>query len=86
MLNYCGIRTDFLDYTVDRNPFKHGKFLPGTHIPIYDPSRIKETKPDYLLILPWNLKNEIMKEHSYVHDWGAQFVVPIPEVTVYSKS
>ena len=85
LLNYCGIRTDFLDYTVDRNPFKHGKFLPGTHIPIYDPVKTKETKPDYLLILPWNLKDEIMKEHAYVRDWGARFVVPIPEVTIYPR-
>jgi hypothetical protein len=83
LLNYCGIRSDFLDYTVDRNPFKHGKYLPGTHIPIFDPAKIKETKPDYLLILPWNLKDEIMIEHAYVRDWGAQFVTPIPEVTVY---
>ncbi len=83
LLNYCGIRTDFLEYTVDRNPFKHGKFLPGTHIPIFDPAKIKETQPDYLLILPWNLKNEIMTEHAYVRDWGARFVTPIPEVTVY---
>ena len=60
LLNYCGIRTDFLDYTVDRSPHKQGKFLPGTHIPIYAPERIKETKPDYVLILPWNLKDEIM--------------------------
>ena len=56
LLNYCGIRTDFLDYTVDRNPYKHGRYLPGTHIPIYAPERIAETKPDYVLILPWNLQ------------------------------
>ncbi len=84
LLNYCGIRTDFLDYTVDRNPYKHGKFLPGTHIPIYPPSKIQETKPDYVLILPWNFKDEIVEQMSFIRDWGGQFVVPIPELTVYS--
>ena len=83
LLNYCGIRTDFLDYTVDRSPHKQGKFLPGTHIPIYSPERIRETRPDYLLILPWNLKDEIMKQNEYIREWGGQFVVPIPTVTVY---
>jgi len=83
LLNYCGIRSDFLDYTVDRNPYKQGKFLPGTHIPIFHPDKIKETKPDYLLILPWNLKDEIMKQMSYIRDWGGQFVVPIPEAKIY---
>ena len=82
LLNYCGIRTDFIDYTVDRNPYKHGKYTPGTHIPIYEPSKIRETKPDYIFILPWNLKTEIMKQLAYVREWGAQFVVPIPEVTI----
>lgn len=84
LLNYCGIRDDFIDYTVDRNPYKQGLFLPGTHIPIFHPDKIGETKPDYLLILPWNLKEEIMEAMSYVRDWGGQFVVPIPEVKVYS--
>jgi 2-polyprenyl-3-methyl-5-hydroxy-6-metoxy-1,4-benzoquinol methylase len=83
LLNYCGIRTDFLDYTVDRNPYKHGKFTPGTHIPIYDPDRIQETKPDYLLILPWNVKDEIMAQMAHIRTWGGRFVVPIPEVKVY---
>ncbi len=83
LLNYCGIRTDFLDYTVDRSPHKQGKFLPGTHIPIYSPERIRETKPDYVLILPWNLKDEIIEQNSYIREWGGQFVVPIPEVKVY---
>jgi SAM-dependent methyltransferase len=83
LLNYCGIRTDFLDYTVDRNPYKHGKFLPGTHIPIYPPSKIQETKPDYVLILPWNFKDEIMEQMSCIREWGGQFVVPIPEVCIY---
>jgi SAM-dependent methyltransferase len=84
LLNYCGIRTDFLDYTVDRNPYKQGKLLPGTHIPIFHPDKIKETKPDYVLILPWNFKDEIMEQVGYIRDWGGQFVVPIPEVKVYS--
>jgi len=83
LLNYCGIRTDFLDYTVDRNPYKHGKFLPGTHIPIHPPEKIRETRPDYVLILPWNIKDEIMEQVSYIRSWGGQFVVPIPDVTVY---
>lgn len=83
LLNYCGIRTDFLDYTVDRNPYKHGKFLPGTHIPIYPPEKIQETRPDYVLILPWNLKDEIMEQVAYIRSWGGQFVVPIPDVKVY---
>jgi hypothetical protein len=84
LLNYCGIRTDFIDYTVDRNPYKHGRFLPGTHIPIFKPERIRETKPDYLFILPWNLKDEIIQQNAYIRDWGGKFVVPIPTVKVYS--
>jgi hypothetical protein len=83
LLNYCGIRTDFLDYTVDRNPYKQGRFLPGTHIPIHHPDHIAQTRPDFLLVLPWNLKDEILDQLSYVRDWGGQFVVPIPEVMVY---
>ena len=83
LLNYCGIRTDFLDYTVDRNPYKHGKYLPGTRIPIYSPEKIAETKPDYVFILPWNFKDEIMKQCAYIREWGGKFVVPIPEVRVY---
>jgi 2-polyprenyl-3-methyl-5-hydroxy-6-metoxy-1,4-benzoquinol methylase len=82
LLNYCGIRTDFLDYTVDRNPYKHGRFLPGTHIPVFAPDRIRETKPDYLLILPWNLKDEIVDQMSYIRAWGGRFIVPIPEVAI----
>jgi 2-polyprenyl-3-methyl-5-hydroxy-6-metoxy-1,4-benzoquinol methylase len=84
LLNYCGIRSDFIDYTVDRSPHKQGLFLPGTHIPIHHPDKIKETKPDYLLILPWNLRNEIMEQMAYVRQWGGQFVVPIPDIKVYS--
>ena len=85
LLNYCGIRTDFLDYTVDRNPYKHHRFTPGTHIPIYPPSRLAETRPDYILILPWNLKDEIMAQLSDALEWGPRFLVPIPEVTVYGE-
>jgi SAM-dependent methyltransferase len=84
LLNYCGIRTDFIDYTVDRNPYKHGKFLPGTHIPIFPPERIRETRPDYILILPWNLKEEIVAQLAYVREWGGKIVVPIPEAEVIS--
>jgi 2-polyprenyl-3-methyl-5-hydroxy-6-metoxy-1,4-benzoquinol methylase len=82
LLNYCGIRTDFLDYTVDRSPHKQGRFLPGTRIPILHPDRIAETKPDYVLILPWNLKDEITNQMSHIRSWGGRFVVPIPEATV----
>jgi hypothetical protein len=84
LLNYCGIGTDFLDYTVDRNPYKHGKFLPGTHIPIFHPGKIRDTQPDYVLILPWNLQDEIMAQIAYIRDWGGQFLVAIPEVRLYS--
>jgi len=83
LLNYCAIRTDFLDFTVDRNPHKQGKFLPGTHIPIFHPDRIREARPDYLFILPWNLKDEIMKQNAFIREWGGRFLVPIPEVRVY---
>ena len=82
LLNYCGIRTDFIDYTCDRSPHKQGKFLPGTHIPIYSPDKIAETKPDYVLILPWNLKEEVTQQLSYIREWGGKFVVPIPEVEI----
>lgn len=82
LLNYCGIRTDFLDFTVDRSPHKQGRFLPGTHIPIYPPERIDEVKPEYLLILPWNLREEIMQQMSRIRGWGGKFVIPIPEPMV----
>jgi 2-polyprenyl-3-methyl-5-hydroxy-6-metoxy-1,4-benzoquinol methylase len=82
LLNYCGIRSDFIDFTVDRSPYKQGKFLPGTHIPIHHPDRIREARPDYVLILPWNLKDEITQQMAYIRDWGGRFVVPIPEVRV----
>ena len=84
LLNYCGIRSDFIDFTVDRSPHKQNQYLPGTHIPIWHPDKIRETKPDYLLILPWNLKDEIMDQMSYIRDWGGKFVVFIPEVKVYA--
>jgi 2-polyprenyl-3-methyl-5-hydroxy-6-metoxy-1,4-benzoquinol methylase len=83
LLNYCGIRTDFIDYTVDRNPYKQGNFTPGTHIPIHAPEMIEQSRPDYLLILPWNLKDEIMRQMAFIREWGGRFVVPIPEVCVY---
>ena len=82
LLNYCGIRTDLLDYTVDRNPHKQGRYLPGTHIPIEHPDRIAETRPDHVLILPWNLRDEIAAQLSYVRTWGGQLVVPIPRLDV----
>jgi hypothetical protein len=83
LLNYCGIRTDFIDYTVDRSPHKQGRYLPGTRIPIHAPDRLRETQPDYVLILPWNLKEEIMEQMADVRSWGGRFVVPIPEVRVF---
>lgn len=80
LLNYCGIGKDFLDYTVDRNPYKQGTYTPGSRIPIMAPERIAETRPDYVVILPWNLREEIISSHAYVADWGGKFVVPIPEL------
>lgn len=82
LLNYCGIRTDLMEYTVDRNPYKHGKYLPGTGIPIFPVNRIEETKPDYVLILPWNLKDEIVQQMAYIRAWGGRFIVPIPSVEI----
>jgi len=82
LLNYCGIGKDFIEYTVDRSPYKQGRFLPGSRIPIYHPDRLRETKPDYVIILPWNLKDEIMEQLRYIRDWGGRFIVPIPKVTV----
>ena len=85
LLNYCGVRTDFIDYTVDRSPHKQKLFLPGTHIPIHHPDKIRETKPDYVLILPWNIKDEIMQQMAFIREWGGEFVVPIPEVRIYTS-
>jgi hypothetical protein len=82
LLNYCGIGTDFLDFTVDRNPYKHGRFTPGMHIPIHPVSAIDEARPDYLLILPWNLKKEIVAQMRHVGAWGCKMIVPIPAVEV----
>jgi hypothetical protein len=82
LLNYCGIRTDFVDFLVDRNPYKHGRVTPGTHIPIYPPDRLRAARPDYVLILPWNLTDEIVKQMSDIREWGGRFVVPIPRVQV----
>jgi hypothetical protein len=85
LLNYCGIRQDFLDFTVDMSPHKQGRYTPGTHIPIQPPAALKGARPDYVLILPWNLRTEIMQQHDYVHEWGGRFVVPIPEVRVLER-
>jgi len=82
LLNYCGIKTDFIDYTVDRNPYKQGRYLPGSHIPIEAPEKIRETKPNYLIILPWNIKDEIMKQMDFIREWGGRFVIPIPRLEV----
>jgi SAM-dependent methyltransferase len=83
LLNYCGIGTDFIDYVADRSPHKQGLYLPGTHIPIHPPDRVQETRPGYLLILPWNIRSEIMEQMAYIREWGGQFLVLIPEVKVY---
>lgn len=82
LLNYCGIREDFVDFTVDRNPYKHGRYLPGTHIPIHPPEALDQARPDFVLILPWNLKDEIITQLAHVRDWGGRFIVPIPRATV----
>ena len=82
LLNYCGVRTDILDFTVDRNPYKHGRFLPGTRIPVLAPERLDAARPDYVLILPWNLREEIVSQLSHIRGWGARFIVPIPEPAI----
>ena len=82
LLNHCGIRTDFIDFTVDRNPYKQGKYLPGTHIPIHHPDKLREARPDYVLILPWNIHVEIVQQLAYIREWGGKFVVPIPDLRV----
>lgn len=82
LLHYCGIGKDLIEYTVDRSPHKQGRFLPGSHIPIYHPDRIQETKPDYVVILPWNLKDEIIEQLQFIRKWGGRFVVPIPTLTI----
>jgi hypothetical protein len=82
LLNHCGIRSDLLGYTVDRSPFKQGKFLPGTHIPIFAPEHLAETRPDYILVLPWNLREEITEQLDYVRSWGGRLVFPIPTLEI----
>jgi hypothetical protein len=82
LLHYCGIGNDLIEYTVDRSPYKQGRFLPGNHIPIYHPDRIAQAKPDYVVILPWNLKDEIMRQLQFIREWGGRFVVPIPKLTI----
>ena len=84
LLNYCGVGSDFIDYTVDRSPHKQDHFLPGTHIPIHSPEKVAETRPDFLLILPWNLREEVMDQMQHIRDWGGQFVVPIPKVQIFA--
>jgi hypothetical protein len=82
LLNYCGARTDFIEYTVDRSPHKQGLYLPGTRIPIFGPEKIAETRPDYVLILAWNLRDEIMSQMAHIREWGGRFVIPIPRAEV----
>jgi SAM-dependent methyltransferase len=82
LLHYCGIGKDLIEYTVDRSPYKQGRFLPGSHIPIYHPDRICKTRPDYVVILPWNLQEEIMQQLQFIREWGGRFVVPIPNVAI----
>jgi len=84
LLNYCGVGPDLVAFTVDKSPHKQGTFLPGTRIPVYPPERLRESRPDYVLILPWNLKDEVMAQTGYVREWGGRFVVPIPSVAVVS--
>jgi hypothetical protein len=82
LLNYCGVRRDFIDYVADRSPHKQGRYLPGTRIPVVPPERIVATRPDYLLVLPWNIKDEVMQANARIREWGGRFVVPIPSVEV----
>jgi hypothetical protein len=82
LLNYCGVRSDFIDFAVDRSPHKQGRYLPGTHIPVLHPDAVREARPDYLLILPWNLKDEIVQQMAHIRQWGGRFVIPIPDVQV----
>ena len=83
LLHYCGVGKDLIEYTVDRSLYKQGRYLPGTHIPIHHPDRIRETRPDYVVILPWNLKNEIMQQLEFIREWGGRFVVPIPNLSIF---
>jgi hypothetical protein len=83
LLNHCGVRPDLLPYAVDRNPYKHGLYLPGSHIPVHDPAVLDQRRPDYVVILPWNLRKEISTQLSHIREWGGQFVVPVPELTTF---
>ena len=83
LLNYCGVRTDFIDYTVDRSPHRQGNFLPGSRIPIHHPDKVAQTKPDYLFLLAWNFREEVMRQMVHVREWGCRFVAPLPEVRVF---
>ena len=83
LVNYCGVRDDLVDYVVDKSPYKQKHFMPGLRIPIYGPEKVLETKPDYLLILPWNLKDEISEQMSEIRKWDGRFVVPIPDVRMW---
>jgi hypothetical protein len=82
LLNYCGVRPDLLAYTVDRNPYKHGRFTPGTRIPILPPERIAADRPEYVLVLPWNLRAELLEQLAFVGEWGGRLVFPIPHLEV----
>ena len=83
LLNYCGIGRDFIDYTVDLNPHKQGRFLPGTRIPILDPDEIRRTQPDLVFILPWNIRDEVMEQLAFVRDWGGRFAARSPEIRIF---
>jgi hypothetical protein len=82
LLNYCGIKNDLIDFVVDANPHKQNKFLPGSHIPVFNEQHLKDEKPAYVIIMPWNIKDEIIKQLSYIRDWGGQFVTAIPGVQI----
>ncbi len=86
LLNYCGVRTDFIDYAVDRSPHKQGRLMPGVRIPVFPPEKIEETRPDYVLILCWNVKDEVMEQMAGIAEWGGRFAVPIPEIEVVSST
>ncbi|MDY6793322.1 MAG: class I SAM-dependent methyltransferase [Thermodesulfobacteriota bacterium] len=82
LLNYCGVKKDLIEFVVDASPYKQGKFLPGSHIPIVDENKIKSVKPDYMIVLPWNIKDEITEQLRYIQEWGGKFIIPIPEIKV----
>src|SRR5262249_38387934 len=82
LLNYCGIKKELLSFTVDKNPYKQGRYLPGVHIPVLHPDSIMEAKPDYLFILPWNIKDEVIEQMHFIKKWGGQFVIPIPTLQI----